>query len=205
MGWTFVDNRPRGMSNTEWFAREWGERFSERVVDLASPTLGETYVAYRRPSDDKVECLVILTHFVRDGSFGYKDLDESMGIGLDRCPQRILELLSPVTELWPDDPRSQMASEFRDACWARIYRRAERRLRSGDFVRFPSGLRFSDGVMRDLFRYELVQVSGSGRRVRRERFYPVYASGGIATRPVRIPGWRDLDFEVVAPPVRVSG
>jgi hypothetical protein len=100
MGWTFT-HRDNGMTTREFFERE----LAGGCKILASGMAGSTfYAAVQNPEDatfepGKVWALVILTQRARGYyNFGYKDMDETMGPNEAQCPQRVLDLLSPIPE-----------------------------------------------------------------------------------------------------------
>jgi hypothetical protein len=66
---------------------------------------------------------VILISNTKSHGFGYKDMDESMGPCQCDCPQRIMRLLSPVTDI----PNPSYAADWRARVAARkTARRAQR-------------------------------------------------------------------------------
>jgi len=82
MGWSFT-HREKGLSAKEFFRQEFGDG----VIDAASPSFRETYVAYQAKDQNGevkgVFCVVCFTSWRREDylNFGYKDVDESQGPG----------------------------------------------------------------------------------------------------------------------------
>ena len=71
--------------------------------------------------------------------FGYKDMDETMGPNIDRCPKSILDRLTTTD--------SEYANSWRKRCWARINRRQRQpRLVQGLVIQLDHPLTFMDNV-----------------------------------------------------------
>lgn len=130
MGWTYTHRE--GQSAKEFFGKEFTG--NGRVLDVAA-TLKEAYIAYelldRGTGVSKgVIAFVCLTNWVRDDyyNFGYKDMEESDGPYVANCPQRILDLLTPVEKLYADGvytARSAVrARQWRRACLKRLAEKA---------------------------------------------------------------------------------
>lgn len=181
MGWTYYDVRPHGESVMATLRRSIGAAYwDSHVVDAAAPTIGAVYVAHRDELG-LVSLTIILTRYGRDGSFGYKVLDETQGLDLDRCPERILRLLSPVEELYASEfevSARHEAHKLRAACYERL---ARPRVPKGARLRFAGPIRFTTGEVAT----DLVFRGGN-------RFSLVSGYGNL-----RIPGWRDREFEIV--------
>lgn len=131
MGWTFTD-REKGVKNSDFFGDDfWSDGYE--VLDTAQVGFRTIYQAVRRP-DGLVFAAVHLVKWVRDYpfNFGYKNMSESMGPGESAAPARILDLLSPVGELYPDDTKSfEWATEWRERCRAGLANRVGLVLRTG--------------------------------------------------------------------------
>jgi len=136
MGWT-ITHRPKGMSTLEFFRGEFGDG----VIDAASPSPAETYIAYRM-RDGRVMGIACMTRWWQSDyfNFGYKDMSEDMGPGIANCPKRILDLLS-------EPPPNEWAQEWRERCRENIkQRRKLGRLKVGDIVVFPHPIEFRSGA-----------------------------------------------------------
>lgn len=101
MGWTFQE-KPRDVRGELDRSLTWtNEDGARRVLDSAIVNRTEYYAAVewiRADGSREVWCAVFLLKFhpkARDGlTFGYKDMEESMGPYAWRCPLRILSLLT---------------------------------------------------------------------------------------------------------------
>jgi hypothetical protein len=193
MGWTF-QHRDKGWTERDWLADNLLD--ADRIVDVAK--VGNVdYVAYRVRSIhnedgdyDAVTCLVLLTRWIRGDSdyynFGYKDMDESMGPHEAKCPERILDVLSPLEMLYEPSPDKdwsyEWARDWRKACRAyHTHRKAAKAVTPGTTIRFKHPLTFTSGVKLDTFVRE-------GKNV--------FTVPGGWTR-YKIPSWRDYEFEVL--------
>lgn len=183
MGWSYT-HRAKGTSNLDYFRAEgWAEGYEL----LDGMTVGSTfYGALRRP-DGLTEAVVILTRWApRDEfNFGTKSMTEAWGPTEARCPDRILDMLSP-TELLYGVPEYETeerngtthlhgkngaawAIEWRKAC--RDQNRRVRAVRKGTVIRHAGSLYEAVDLRRNLFR-----------------------GGGIL---YRFPHWRTVNFEVI--------
>ena len=183
MGWTFME-RPKGYSEKEWPKKElmMGDPVG-RILDVAK--VGNTdYVAFRT-TEGKVTALIILTQWAPNDlyNWGYKDMDEAMGPFEYKAPRRILELLSPLEELYEkpaDDSEGRFnaylsAKEWREKAWAYQNRP---RPKPGDTVTFAAPLKFTNGAELSEFTYE------KGSRFRR------------GYSPYTITRWKEREYTV---------
>lgn len=177
-----------------------------RVLDVAIVALSEAYLAVEEIATGHIFAGVALVRIGRGGSFGSKTMDESAGPGIDRCPARILDRLSPVADVYgpllyadtcdrhyrcawesstgehvnrhaiPDGSAAN-ATAWRAACRARLDRP---KVRPGDRVTFAHPLTFSNGDEGSTF--ELVKGS-TFRRINEDgyRYSTLY----------RISRWQD--------------
>lgn len=104
MGWDF-QHRERGTSNADLMAANLADGYE--LLDSATVG-GVFYGAVRDPQGD-VFAQVTLTKWVPSDwfNFGKKDMDESMGPNEARCPDRILDLLTPTTSVWANEWRAK--------------------------------------------------------------------------------------------------
>lgn len=186
MGWTYT-SRNYGESVQEFFAKEfksdWNDGRTGRVIRCAA-TWTTAYLAYEiktpakdgQPEKREVIALVCLIHHVpraRDGfTFGYKDMDETMGPCESKCPKTILEMLTPTDSQW--------AKEWRERCWNRINKRSKIKVKEGDTLRFKNGIKFVDGYETDTL------IFWKGNRFR--SFHGAYGYYIVSN-------WRDMEFE----------
>ena len=173
MGWTYT-HRPKGQSALDFFRQEFGDG----VIDAAA-TLTEAYIAYqvRDPKTGEIKgviCIVCLTQWVRGDyyNFGYKDMDESMGPGPARCPERILRQLTDYD--FGSEEANRASREWREACWEWVSRRKSRpRLRRGMVIRFHEPIGFPSG--RQIREFVVVQANPlrlvDARRPNSGRYY----------------------------------
>jgi hypothetical protein len=87
------------------------------------------YAAYRRPIaptwPEVVLADVVLLGYSRDHlNTGYKIVPETWGPTEDRCPQRIIDQLTPLDDL-PNYQGIEWAGQWRDRCEANNRRRQE--------------------------------------------------------------------------------
>jgi hypothetical protein len=106
----------------------------QRVLHSALIGMKEYYAAVERidhKGQREVWAAVILVEIGRGrarGTYGYKDMDETVGPYAARCPARILDLLT--------DPPNELAAEWRFRCRQAIRDRADYRgLKHGQWIR----------------------------------------------------------------------
>jgi hypothetical protein len=170
MGW-LTTHREKGMSNAAWFAREFPS-----IEILDSHTKSNVFYAACRPKKDPetVFALVCLLSWAPNDyySFGYKDIEESMGPNEIGCPDRILDLLTPTD--------SEYANGWREACRKRnAVLVAKPKVKKGDCVKFTAPITFTSGVSLDTFTFE----ARNNFRYGYQRF--------------TISGWRERDYDIV--------
>lgn len=175
MGWTFT-HRPKGLTTREWFERNLSS--DQRFLATATKD-GVFYAAVENlPTatykPGAVWGLVTLTKWTSGHhNYGWKDMDETMGPYEANCPDRILDLLTPIDSEW--------ANEWRARCRANNAARAARpKVKIGDTVRFAVPLTFTNGDTADTFTYE----GGSRFRAGHQGY--------------RITRWKERTFEVVS-------
>ncbi len=136
MGWTFT-HKPRNESLRSFFEREWGNDNGRGIVDFAVAGFNTAYAAYRTHDGRVIGIVVNLAYRPHDYyNFGYRDVDESQGPIESKCPERILKLLTPLSD--SDDDR--YAREWRERCYAYHAKRRQalalaRQINVGDTVR----------------------------------------------------------------------
>lgn len=139
MGWDFT-HRERGTSNVEYFGRDFADGYE--LLDGA--TVGGTFYGALRQPDGSVTATVTLTRWVpRDYfNFGTKDMTESWGPVENRCPVRILDMLTPT-----DDT---VANEWRARC--RAYHERVGSVKRGTVIRHAGSTYTAVDLRRNLFR-----------------------------------------------------
>lgn len=141
MGWTFT-HRDKKESALEFFRREFARNGNgDHILDAATKE-SAVYIAYRT-EDNKVVCIICLVKWARDPyyNFGYKDMDETMGVYESKCPKRILQMLSPVEDITTHPESMKCAVEWRKRCWDYI-NTPKIKLHAGDLVEFATELDF---------------------------------------------------------------
>ena len=118
-----------------------GADFAARVIDTVR--YGTViYAAVRSRDGSDVFGLVLLAER-RDGILYTKPISEDMGPAEDRCPARILDLLTAPSNDW--------ARAWRERCCARL---AKPPPRKGQTVVFAKPLTFTNDEVHDTFTYE---------------------------------------------------
>jgi hypothetical protein len=176
MGSTSLHREP-GQSDRAFFEAEFPDTLTQRGEILACATIGGTFYAAVRDKDSGSTWALIILIIRSRGywNFTYKEMDETMGPAEDRCPARILDLLSPTDR--------EYALDWRGRCRQNAARLAQATaIRPGDTVRFSCPLAFANGDRHDTFLFE-----------KRSTFrHPQ------DTTRYRIPGWRDrYDYQVI--------
>jgi len=164
MGWLTGIPLPHGRSVTKeidaLITHSSDGAYTQRVLRSALVAMSEYYAA--------VECInayghrqvwaaMFLVEVKRDRfgkTWGYKDMDESMGPAYTRCPLAILDLLT--------EPLNDQAAIWRACCRDHHARRARiTGLKPGMRIRLAAPMRFSNG--RDLDVFDIVRgLNGRG-------------------------------------------
>ncbi len=186
--------RPAGLSDREFFEREFPTTLGERgrIVACATQRVvggGEwhrVFYAAVRNTDDaphapgQTWALVVLMHWQRGRNvhfnFTYKDLSDESGPGEDEAPAAVLDALSPTDHEYALDWRKRCRANL---AWAAAQPRAKR----GDVVVFLHPLRFGNGeTLTDLVLVERSTFTRPGTSFRyrvpnwRRRVYTVRAA-----------------------------
>lgn len=185
MGWTFME-KPRDVRGYLDASLTWqSENGTRRVLDSAIVAWSEYYAAVEWIKPDgsrEVWCATFKLAFVPkavDGyTFGYKDMEESMGPCMWRCPARILYLLTATD--------NENANAWRAKCREYIARRAALpKLREGMRLRVAGAESLSVGgiPLRE------VTVVRAGRK-------PAFTMEGLG-HWFRWPSWRQYQVEAI--------
>jgi hypothetical protein len=166
MGWLFYA-RPRHQSVREHLDTKlcWENENGKRRV-LKSAMVGSVYYAAVEQiyPDGKREvwAAIFLTKScprAKDGmTFGYKDMDETVGPYETKCPPGILDLLTPTT--------SEYANAWRERC-RQSAKRHQRRPTPGIIIILKDPIRFTDGHSSFRFRVETMMRRGKNMTVYR--------------------------------------
>lgn len=152
-----VDVLPPGQSIQDFFQ----ERLSGTVVDAALVALSEAYIALRNDEGD-VHGVVGWVQFNPTGfeprEISYSTQHEDTGPYLHRCPERILEQLSP--------PATRAAQGWRARCRRYHRERAQRpTLEADDWVMFERGWSGCGWMGRGVL-FKVVRWGPEGRKFR---------------------------------------
>lgn len=165
MGWT-AGELPGRFTSRAAIAFDLGDEFAGRVI--ATARYGTViYAAVRSRRGCGVFGLVLLAE-CHDGLLYTKPISEDMGPAEDRCPARILDLLTR--------PANEPAELWRERCRARL---AKPRPKAGQVVVFAKPLKFVDGSARQTPTY----LGGSRFRSAEGPHY-------------RVPGWKAIDYRL---------
>lgn len=173
MGWTIDSRKPKNVK--EYFSQQWD---SEKMVilDAAIVNVREYYAAVKSLVTGEVFGLVVLIE-MKDGEFGWKDMDETMGPYYHNCPARILDKLTPTdnayAQLWRSNCRKVLEMKTR-----------AKTLKTGDVIKFKMPLKFNNGNTWDTF---TVQKAGNKVTFREVK------TGSL----VRITNWKTREFFII--------
>lgn len=196
MGWTgiYTDEPTADVIRREF---TWSnENGSCRIVDMAR--VGTTYYAAvalaKKDNPVLIWGCVILTRREK-GEVIIKEIGEECGPCETDCPERILNLLSPL----PADDTTY-AAKWRQSCRERLAERAKqngaaKKVASGTVIKFAVPMKFTDGSTGDTFR-----VCQVGRRVTFMRL----GDNGYVCGPYRITRWRQREYSIVNQEMEVA-
>jgi hypothetical protein len=122
MGWTYTQrSKVTHPTIKSFFEARWNNSNVE-VVDCAVVERKEAYLAIRDRQLNKVFGMVCLLDYRPNDTFnfGFKMIDEYMGPGYNRCPERILNALTPI----PEHADAEYAIYWRKRC--REYHKARK-------------------------------------------------------------------------------
>ena len=170
MGWYYQPIGGRSTVDKDRFLRSEVEQISDKpgkaeIKVIKSAFVGSTwYAAVLIGIPDQAPytvAYVYLTQMGRDGDFGYKPMDESVGPCEVDCPVGIMNLLTPIDQL----PGAGYAADWRARVAAARERKAgvrrqQARIISGTRIRFATPLRFNDGASYDRFIAEAMSWRG---------------------------------------------
>ena len=175
---TYFFHRPRGQSIADTLRSEleWSSEYGSSEVLAVSAKLTTAYLAIRRTIPDGSSYVYGMVchihHRMSDYyNFGYKPVSEDMGPYQTECPKKILELLSPLEDIFQPDENGdrgmsyQWAKTWREACQARLEKPKPKK---GDMIKFAHPIRFTDGSEYDKFIFlgrNRVSVNGWSYRI----------------------------------------
>ena len=164
----FVTRRRCSSSQREFFH----ENDATKITVLAAAAVrGAIYAAIRHEDKGVAEatffCAVILFRNNKRDGFSYKAMDETMGPCKVDCPDRIMHLLSPVSEI----PTPSFAADWRQRVIpAKAQRTALASLTPGAHIKLRHPVSFRGGISAD-------QFTLIGHRKRTPVFAPVAHPG----------------------------
>ena len=137
------------------------EQRTNRVLDAAR-VASTVYMAIESTDKTTGKSFVfaagILISNTRKHGFGHKDITETMGPCECACPDRIMRLLSPVTDIpnpsYAADWRARVAAHKKAAAELRTKRAS---LRTGSIVTLERAVSFHDGTAASGFRLRCVR------------------------------------------------
>ena len=174
MGWTVLSTKPSSVR--QYLCSQFTQG---QVLDFAQVGLTEAYAAYQTKAGDIV-ALVWQLRYYPNHEFGYKDMDETSGPVQARCPERILDKLTPTNSEW--------ANLWRGRCRRHI--ELTKTVRPGVRIKFETPLSFNDsGVEQKLDTF----VFAKG-----DKFLAVYTNGEQSWRYFKISNWQERPFVVLA-------
>jgi len=152
MGWTY-SHKDKSETVFDFFSRQFdyeNEVSIGKVVDCAVKNFKTAYIAfkvdYKKTNETKIVAIICLLNYARNSyyNFGYKDMDETMGVFETDCPERILKILTPTD--------NETAMNWREKCWNKIKSNKKRpKMKVGDVIVFEDNLSFTNGVNTNTF------------------------------------------------------
>jgi hypothetical protein len=183
-------NRSSSQSTREFYAEILDDADKgHQVIDVASVGInGEVYIALATP-----EGVRAYVAFQKWNRFYYENynyrlhsetewhLDQSW-----RCPKRILDVLSPVELLYPDDKQREQAAKWRQRSYDELAKKKARpKVSKGDTIQFDYELYFRKSKEKhDTF----VWLYGSHFRLPTQEGHARYI----------LPNWRDRNWKIIA-------
>ena len=168
MGWLYTA-KPSYLTTAEFLKKEsmeWDNEKSKCEVLAMSVKFTVAYAAvritYKQPRetkpDDFVKPLSFVTAFVylirhvpkaKDGyTFGYKDMDETVGPCEIDCPLHILNMLTPEDELYGEG-KGEYARKWRASVREYWERRQRSKLKDGDKIKLSYPLTFGNNAFKE--------------------------------------------------------
>lgn len=147
MGWTSM-HRPKGMSDVEFFEKEWALAKNGMKIVATNSAGGFGGVFYAAIDDGKgnVFAMTVLKSWnPRDYyNFTWKEIEESCGPYTIDASQKVLDALTPTT--------SEFAQEWRAKVTARLAaKKAAPKLSKGAVIRVSQPVSFANGQSYEYF------------------------------------------------------
>lgn len=166
MGWTYMHKRSdvrakdviANLFNSDSFEPNSNGKINGvfRTLDIAIINLRTAYMAVEHikinqetnmldPKTRRVYAVVVLLYYRNNDhyNFGYKEIDETMGLCYHDCPRKILDLLTPTG--------NEYALEWRKKCLDILERKANIKKIHVQSVIKTEPITFRDGISRSRF------------------------------------------------------
>jgi hypothetical protein len=172
MGWTSTYKTP-GQSMDEFFMQELftGLDGSQPYEIVASAFKNRVWYAAVKDTKtgDTVAMVVLVTFAPRDSQFNitYKDMTEEVGPCERECPNRILDLLTPIKSEWANQWRADCREYNRIIAERKA--RQPKRITDGMRIKLAQPVRFRNGAELDEF-----TVEKRGRKTMLRNGYTLY-------------------------------
>lgn len=150
MGWTET-NWVKGTKIIDWFKEGYNfenEHVKQTVLDAALVARTEAFAAIEQIKKDTgertVSMAVVIVKFQNEFyNFRYKDMDETMGPYICRCPKRLMKLLTPTEHEHALEWRKRVEEYWKQKDEAKKKRG---KLNVGDTIVFTRPIRFTNGT-----------------------------------------------------------
>lgn len=150
MGWT-TTNWNRGTTIKDWFKEGYtfeNDLVKQTVLDAALVARTEAYAAIeqvkKETGERTVSMAIVIVKFSNGYyNFSYKDMDETMGPYICRCPKRLIKLLTPT-----DNENALKWRQRVEEYWADKDKAKKKlgKLNVGDTIVFTQPIRFTNGT-----------------------------------------------------------
>ncbi len=193
MGWiTFHETR----TAKQYFIDKYKDIPNVELLDIAVVGFRTAYLAVKDKTKGYTFAMIYMLHRAPKAyyNFGYKDMSEFAGPGVDDCPKRILDLLTPLDEIAKLDPDNVGESSLE---WAKNWRQ---RVLDNSEAKKKRNKSLKNGVLKASEPIEF--SSGNCFQYFTKEGKQLYALMNFGTEferkiPVKIRGWRHYKFEVV--------
>jgi hypothetical protein len=195
MGWTW-SHKPKHVKAIDWLRKELGRPIPGGSCEILADALVERseYYALMKCTNGNgytVHFLLVCMIGFSNSEFniGYKDMTDTTGPTIARCPEKILDLADELAPLTPTgkDQGPDWAIAWRARC--REYHRRRKLIANGTRIKFKRPISFTDGSEWDAFEVR--------RDKRGTRFVPVLETGQTGYGWYRISRVADREFEVL--------
>lgn len=166
--------RPKGISHKDFFQQQWDPEGKRQRVLAAAASGSVVYCAVEQIETGHVFPVAVQTwrHPRAEQNFTYKEATESQGPNEIQCPQKILDMLSPLDEMYePGSNAHTWAKQWRDDCIAFNQRmQSQPKIKPGDAIKLSRKVEFQNGIIEDVFIFK-----------EKSSFYPICDSGMLVS------------------------